>query len=236
MLRKTQRPAGTVWPRVWLLGLLLLLLGSAPRAQAQVTLQLIATQSGGASTVAGQGSIVQFILYLTGGTNLGAYTTRVSVDTGALSFVSNPSNPNSNPFTSTDAAFDTQLTPPANLVTTTGTTQSLNISFGALGNAINNAGLTTELGRFSVLVSSTAPIGSAALTVTDPVPVGTANGNPSSVQDADTRFSELNSVAGGNVIVTASPEPAQSASLGLLSLGLGGLLLRARLRRKNETS
>lgn len=189
-----------------LAGLSLLGIGSAAQAQATLSLTpLVLTAS--------QGDTITFILDLTGGTNVGVYTTRVTLDPTILSFVGTA------PFTETFSGFDSPIT---DTVSSPGV---LDISYGAFGAAINNVG-PTELGTFQVQVNSPLPALGTPLTLT--APSGATSADPSSVTNAGTGANELTAVAGTMLTPDPAPEPSGALAALIGAAGLGLLVWRKR--------
>jgi MYXO-CTERM domain-containing protein len=199
----------------------LLGLGAAPRAGAQTPAPVTLTLTPAVTVVAPGTQNVTFTLDLTGGTDIFAYNTTITLNNTYLTFTS------TTPFVSTFSGFDLMV---ANTVTGG---NSLNVSYAAFNNpSVNNTNsttglpLTTALGYFTANVSATAPTGLTAIALSG---ISSA-ANGSDVIDQTTQANELTAVAGSAVTVASAPEPSQDAALGVGLLGLGALALTARRR------
>ncbi len=191
-----------------LAGIATICLDPTARAQAPVTLSLTSPVSAATS-----GDTLTFTLSMTGGTNVGTYTTRVSVDSNYLSFVG------ASPFTETFAGFDTKLQDSVN-------SGALDISYGTFGTNVSNAGIMA-LGTFQVKVLSALPVGGTFLTLA--APSGAASADPSSVLDGDQGTNELTAVTGASVMPAPAPEPPAGLTILVGAAALGILTIRRRI-------
>ena len=187
-------------------------LGMDPAAQAQAP---VALSLGSPIATAVQGDTLTFTLNMTGGTNVGTYTTRVSIDGNYLSFIG------ASPFTETFSGFDTKLQDSVN-------SGALDISYGTFGTNVDNVG-TVTLGTFQVKLLSALPVGGTFLTLA--APSGAASADPSSVLVGDTGVNELTTVTGASVMPTpaAAPEPTTGLTTLVGAAALGILAVRRRM-------